>query len=103
MIGSIGNPVLIKKDREFSIKNVALFKAYEKKQTDMKFVLLFLLWIQEDLKKVAKGGMQPFIPLNLFRREIFIPLPPLAEQKRIVAKIEELFAKLDFITTTLTE
>ena len=53
MIGSIGNPVLIKKDREFSIKNVALFKAYEKKQTDMKFVLFFLLWIQEDLKKIA--------------------------------------------------
>ena len=97
MIGSIGNPVLIKKDREFSIKNVALFKAYEKEQTDMKFVLLFLLWIQEDLKKIAKGGMQPFIPLNLFRREIFIPLPPLSEQQRIVEKIEEIFAQIDLL------
>ena len=97
MIGSIGNPVLIKKDREFSIKNVALFKAYEKEQTDMKFVLLFLLWIQEDLKKIAKGGMQPFIPLNLFRREIFIPLPPLSEQQRIVAKIETIFAQIDLL------
>ena len=97
MIGSIGNPVLIKKDREFSIKNVALFKAYEKKQTDMKFVLFFLLWIQEGLKKIAKGGMQPFIPLNLFRREIFITLPPLAEQQRIVAKIETIFAEIDLM------
>jgi len=99
MIGSIGNPVLIKKDREFSIKNVALFKAYEKKQTDMKFVLFFLLWIQEDLKKIAKGGMQPFIPLNLFRREIFIPLPPLAEQKRIVIAIETIFTQIDILET----
>lgn len=63
----------------------------------MKFVLFFLLWIQENLKKIAKGEMQPFIPLNLFRREKFIPLPPLAEQHRIVAKIEELFTKLDSI------
>ena len=36
-------------------------------------------------------------------KEIFIPLPSLFEQQRIVAKIEELFAKLDFITAVLTE
>ena len=29
MIGTIGNPVLIKKDREFVVKNVALFKRYK--------------------------------------------------------------------------
>ena len=75
----------------------AQFKAYEKKQTDMKFVLFFLLWIQEDLKKIAKGGMQPFIPLNLFRREIFIPLPPLSEQKRIVTAIEAIFTQIELL------
>ena len=36
-------------------------------------------------------------------KEIFIPLPPLSEQQRIVVKIEEQFAKLDSITTALTE
>ena len=101
MIGSIGNPVLIKKDREFSIKNVALFKPYEKKHTDMKFVLFFLSWIQEYLRKIAKGGMQPFIPLNLFRKEIFIPIPPISEQKRIITKIEEIFKALDGIQRNL--
>ena len=30
-----------------------------------------------------------------------IPLPPFAEQQRIVAKIEELFAQLDAIETAL--
>ena len=32
-------------------------------------------------------------------RNMFIPLPPLAEQKRIVAKIEELFAEIDKLKT----
>lgn len=35
MIGSIGNPVIVVKDREFSIKNVVLFKRYNKNYTNM--------------------------------------------------------------------
>ena len=101
MIGSIGNPVLVKKDREFSIKNVALFKPYLKTDTYMKYTLYFLMWIQEELKKQAKGGMQPFVPFNFFRQEIFIPLPPLPEQYRIVSKIEVLFSYLDTISLNL--
>ena len=67
----------------------------------MKFVLFFLSWIQEYLRKIAKGGMQPFIPLNLFRKEIFIPVPPISEQKRIITKIEEIFNALDGIQRNL--
>ena len=101
MIGSIGNPVLVKKDREFSIKNVALFKPYSRKETYMEYVFYFLMWIQEELKKQAKGGMQPFVPLNYFRKEIFIPIPPIQEQYRIVSKIEELYSQLDLISSNL--
>ena len=32
---------------------------------------------------------------------LIVPLPPLAEQKRIVEKIENAFAKLDFIAEQL--
>lgn len=97
MIGSIGNPVLVKKDREFSIKNVALFKPYSKQLTNMNYLFYFLLWIQENLRSKAKGGMQPFIPLSFFRTEVLIPIPPAEEQFRIVSNIEENLSKIDFI------
>ena len=92
MIGSIGNPVLVKKICEFSIKNVALFKPYNE-ETDMHYMLLYFQHIQTGLKKIAAGGVQSFISLNVFRNWLF-PLPPLAEQKRIVAKLEQLFKVL---------
>ena len=87
MIGSIGNPVLVKKTCDFSIKNVALFKPYNE-ETDMHYMLLYFQHIQTGLKKIAAGGVQSFISLNVFRNWLF-PLPPLAEQKRIVAKLEQ--------------
>ena len=95
MIGSIGNPVLVVKDREFSIKNVALFKPYNRENTYMDYVLYYLHYIQESLRMDAKGGMQPFIPLNYFRRDLMIPLPPLNEQKRIVSELQKLIAHID--------
>ncbi len=89
MIGSIGNPVLVKKDREFCIKNMALFKRFAHTEISMRYVYWFLFYAQYKLKKEASGGVQSFISLSRFR-EYLMPLPPLAEQKRIVAKLEEI-------------
>ena len=89
MIGSIGNPVLVKKDREFCIKNMALFKRFANTDISMRYVYWFLFYAQYKLKKEASGGVQSFISLSRFR-EYLMPLPPLAEQKRIVAKLEEI-------------
>jgi type I restriction enzyme S subunit len=95
MIGSIGNPVLVKKTCDFAIKNVALFKK-RNEFTDMHFVFYWLQFVEKDLKVNAAGGLQPFVSLSMFRERCF-PLPPLAEQQRIVAKIEEAFAEIDAI------
>ena len=89
MIGSIGNPVLVKKDRAFCIKNMALFKKHANTDISMRYMYWFFFFIQYKLKKEASGGVQSFISLSRFR-EYLVPLPPFAEQTRIVAKIEEL-------------
>ena len=89
MIGSIGNPVIVKKKFDFSFKNMALFKRYTKEKTDMKYIFYYLSYIQFELKRIATGGVQSFIGLGTFREMLF-PLPPLAEQKRIVAAIEKM-------------
>ena len=93
MIGSIGNPVLYRGNEVFSIKNMALFKKI-KNGIDMEYVYWFLYTSQGDMKKYASGGVQSFVSLN-YLRNYYIPIPPLAEQKRIVAKIEELMPYIE--------
>ncbi|MBT1444867.1 restriction endonuclease subunit S [Shewanella sp. JM162201] len=94
MIGSIGNPVLIKVDREFSIKNVALFKYYSSEFSSPLFLLLYLLFAQKIFRQEASGAVQSFISLGKIRA-FTIALPPLEEQHRIVAKVDELMALCD--------
>lgn len=89
MIGTIGNPVLVETDRKFCIKNMALFKAIDDNLTSAKYLLFFLRTEQESMKKISNGGVQVFVSLSFLRNYLF-PLPPLAEQKRIVAKLEEI-------------
>ncbi|MBQ9811849.1 MAG: restriction endonuclease subunit S [Thermoguttaceae bacterium] len=94
MIGSIGNPVLVKKETEFCIKNMALFKPICKNKFLMEFLLFFLQKEQHYMRCDASGGLQPFVSLT-FLRSYLCPLPPLSEQKRIVSLIESLFSRLD--------
>lgn len=89
MIGTIGNPVLVKKDREFCIKNMALFKSISRELLYMPYILMFLQKEQSNMKRIATGGVQSFVSLR-FLREYLLPLPPVLEQKRIVARLEEL-------------
>ena len=71
-------------------------------EIEKQFLLYFFRQNEDDFVGKSSGTTVKGIKLEYITSK-FIPIPPLAEQKRIVAKIEELFAKLDFITTTLTE
>jgi type I restriction enzyme S subunit len=58
------------------------------------FVFYYLASIRRDLIEQGKGGAQSNISNGLVR-QTWIPIAPFNEQRRIVAKIEELFSDLD--------
>ena len=67
---------------------------------DKEFLFLFLLSHREEFIKMGGGGAQP----NISKEKIintYIPLPPFAEQKRIVTTVNVLFTKLDDIMESL--
>ena len=61
---------------------------------------LYYLLLQYDLKQYSNSTAQPVISGKTVY-SINVMLPPLSEQHRIVARIEELFAQLDKIESSL--
>ena len=94
--GNIGSMIMITNDNYFdmAIKNVALFKQYRNELLFPNYLFYFLKSQTLNMKKGAKGGAQMFVSLN-FLRNYYFPLPPLPEQKRIVAKLEEILPLCD--------
>jgi type I restriction enzyme S subunit len=61
---------------------------------DTKYLFYFLRFARPHLNDLGKGATQLNISQTVIKSFPF-PLPPINEQKRIVAKIEELFSELD--------
>jgi type I restriction enzyme S subunit len=89
MIGTIGNPVIVDKTHDFSIKNVALFK-FNNVAVYNRYVFHFLnsKLAEQQFRNKSRGGTQKFVSLGNIR-ELEIPLPPLTEQKRIAAILDK--------------
>jgi type I restriction enzyme S subunit len=94
MIGTIGNPTVITEEPQYAIKNVALFKVDALQSSQY---LKYYLESQDVINQMlgdAKGSTQSFVGLG-YLRKFPIPIPPLPEQKQIVAILDKAFAAID--------
>lgn len=96
MIGTIGNPVLVKTEKEFAIKNVALFKLAQNEKIDSKFFYYCLKSesIVNQLAKNKRGGTQSFVSLSNIR-DLKIPLLNIETQKKIVEVLDKAQSLID--------
>ena len=96
--GNIGSMIYIQHDNYFdmAIKNVALFKPYQNSDISTKYIAYFLESKIKEYQAIAIGCAQPFVGLDIFRNTL-VPLPPLAEQHRIITEIEKWLALIDQI------
>ncbi len=65
------------------------------------YVKLYFQKIYEEIRELAAGGAQPNLNGGKIKSTL-IPLPPLAEQHHIVAKVDELMALCDQLEAQLT-
>ena len=98
MIGTIGKPVIVNTDFEFSIKNVALLKLSSNELLSNIYVLNLLKSniIINQFLKLSNGGVQSFIALGMIRK-LKIPLPPIEEQKKIADILSTVDKKIAFV------
>ncbi len=81
-------------DKVYQNQRVGKFEILYKDALNNSYLLYLLYSLKHRILKDAYGGAQPNISSSKIE-ELPLPLPPLAEQHRIVAKIEELFSSLD--------
>jgi len=103
-IGTTGVPIRISVNREFSIfVSVALIKFFDEYIDGQYLVHLFSSPL---VKQQSASGTQGVGNKNLVLKTIgafYLPIPPLKEQKRIVAKVDELMTLCDQLKTNIQQ
>ncbi len=80
----------------------AAIRLYMIEDFHRKYVKLFFEKIYDEIRELSAGGAQPNLNLSKVK-ETLIPLPPLAEQHRIVAKVDALMALCDQLKTRIQQ
>ena len=93
--GTIGETYVLPSNAPKGIINQALMKIKLFNQNIVDFYLLYFDYILKgQAQKNSKGSAIKNIPPFDILKKMLMPLPPLAEQERIVNKINEIFANL---------
>ena len=94
--GTIGETYVMPQNCDVGIINQALMRIKLVNCIDINFYLLFFDFvIKQNANEKSKGSAIKNIPPFEIFKNMLIPLPPLAEQHRIVAKVEKLMAEID--------
>ena len=105
-IGTLGKAVLVDTDVEFSLfVSVGLIR-FDHNNIDPIFFRLLLNspFVEGEFNRIKVGGGTHTNKLNLGDlHTVALPLPPLAEQHRIVAKVDELMALCDRLEAARAE
>jgi len=85
-----GRSALVDTDRPFCVqRHIAILKPSPNMDVGYLLAVLKSSFVYEQASKGITGTAQPTIPLSALRN-FLVPLPPLAEQHRIAAKVEEM-------------
>jgi type I restriction enzyme S subunit len=102
LVGSYGIPIMITDDKPFCVqRHIGILRPSLTINARFLSRILESQWVFDQATSYATGIAQKTVPLAGLRR-ILIPLPPLAEQHRIVAKMDELMALCDQLEAQLT-
>ena len=104
MIGTIGKPTIVRKEREFAIKNVALIKFLPNSAVLNTFIRAIIASSSFDvyMRSKNKGGTQKFIALGDIRK-LRIPVPPLGLQQSFDIKIKAIEHEKALINQAIVE
>jgi len=99
--GTMGKIAIVPKNIQKGIINQALLKLAPSKNISTVFLKLWMQSesFQDSLKKYSGGAAIQNVASVAILKQIEIPLPPIAEQQRIVAILDEAFAAIEQVKT----
>ena len=102
LVGSFGIPVEVLDTKEFCVqRHIGIIRPAQWISSPFLARVLASRFIYDQAKDCATGIAQKTVPLSGLR-SLLIPLPPIAEQHRIVAKVDELMALCDRVEEART-
>lgn len=99
--GSYGIPIIVKSNQPFCVqRHIAILKSCEKQIPSYWHLVLASSFCYQQATECATGIAQKTVPLSGLRN-FLVPVPPLAEQIRIVAKVDQLMKICDELEASL--
>lgn len=103
LVGSYGIPILVREDQPFCVqRHIGILRPSALINVDFLARAMESRFAYEQATACATGIAQKTVSLSGLRK-LMLPLPPLAEQHRIVAKVDELMSLCDQLEAAKSE